>query len=245
MKLQLVESKSITADLVILTGLHIGAGSDTIEIGGMDNPIVRDAYTNEPYIPGSSLKGKIRSLLEWRDGKISEKGGPCDCGQPECAVCRIFGISADRDRKTGPTRLIVRDARVRGEFLQAMQERKFMPDDQMVLADDDYSPDSMLRRRALSSHLVEVKSENSIDRITAEPNPRLLERVPAGTVFGLDMVYRVFSVDDDAGVKDEELLPTLKESILAIQNDALGGYGSRGCGRVRIENLRLDGEPWE
>ena len=54
----------ITFDVEAVTGLHIG-GSDTgIEIGGVDKTVIRDPITNRPYIPGSSLKGKVRSLLE-------------------------------------------------------------------------------------------------------------------------------------------------------------------------------------
>ena len=244
MKIQLIEHKNITGDLVILTGLHIGAGSDTIEIGGMDNPIVKDPYTSEPYIPGSSLKGKIRSLLEWREGKISSKGDPCKCGDPECLVCRIFGVSADRERKTGPTRLIVRDARISRGFLSEMQQHKFFPDEKSIES-EGFSPEAMTRRRAIASYLVEIKSENAINRVTAVPNPRSLERVPAGTVFDLQMTYRVFSVEDDGGKRDLELLAKVKEGIRALENDALGGYGSRGCGRVKIDNLQLDGEPWD
>ncbi len=245
MTIKLLEFKVITGDLVVLTGLRVGAGSEALEIGGMDNPIVRDPYTNEPYIPGSSIKGKMRSLLEWREGKMKNDGSPCDCGSPDCYICRIFGVSAERERKTGPTRLIVRDARVSPSFLRAMQAKKFFASEQIVKGDGDVSPESLVARRALASFLVEAKSENFINRITAMANPRRLERVPAGTVFQLEMTYRVFAMNGDNGETDRRLLPKVKEAIKALENDALGGYGSRGCGRVRIENLKLDGEPWE
>lgn len=242
---RLVEIKQITADIVILTGLHVGCGSDTMEIGGMDNPIVKDPYTNEPYIPGSSIKGKIRSQIEWRKGKFNKDGGACDCGEPECFVCRVFGVSADVKRRTGPTRLIVRDARVSTKFLEKMRERKFFQGvDDVIQTDCDFSPDNLAIRRALSNYLIEVKSENSLNRITASAVPRPLERVSAGAVFGLEMSYRVFSVKGDDGAADNKYLEELRVGILALEQDALGGYGSRGCGRVKIENLQLDGQPW-
>ena len=84
--------KKITGKIVVKTGLHIGAGNDKVEIGGMDNPIIRNPLTREPYIPGSSIKGKMRSLMEWKLEKIDmKKGGPCACGKPDCPICRVFG----------------------------------------------------------------------------------------------------------------------------------------------------------
>ena len=62
--MRLKEIKSIKGKIVLKTGLHIGAGSDEIHIGGIDTPVVKDPLKGWPYIPGSSLKGKIRTLLE-------------------------------------------------------------------------------------------------------------------------------------------------------------------------------------
>ena len=66
------ETKKISGKIVVKTGLHIGAGNEKVEIGGMDNPIIRNPLTNEPYIPGSSIKGKMRSLMEWNLDKIDK-----------------------------------------------------------------------------------------------------------------------------------------------------------------------------
>src|SRR5258708_19358037 len=62
-QLQLVGKLILSGDLHCETGLHIGAGKGSLEIGGADNPVVKDAF-GLPYIPGSSLRGRIRSLLE-------------------------------------------------------------------------------------------------------------------------------------------------------------------------------------
>jgi CRISPR-associated protein Csm3 len=64
----------VKTKMEIITGLHIGDSKDNVEIGGIDNPIVRRTIDNVPYIPGSSLKGKIRSLLEQIAGSAKVGG---------------------------------------------------------------------------------------------------------------------------------------------------------------------------
>jgi len=155
--------KLIKGTIRVETGLHIGGSSDTIEIGGMDNPVIVDPLNNAPYIPGSSLKGKMRSLLEWKLGKIIHDPKSRDFGQPypfdkknkEDAdagfpISRIFGTSAD-DAALGPTRLIVRDARVSSDYEKSMLGSK---------------------RTWTYNDMLEEKYENSINRITARANPR-------------------------------------------------------------------------
>lgn len=53
----------IRCELEVLTGLHIGASGAFSAIGAVDSPVVRDPFTQLPIVPGSSLKGKLRSLL--------------------------------------------------------------------------------------------------------------------------------------------------------------------------------------
>ncbi len=160
-----------------LTGLHIGGSSTGVEIGGLDNPVIKNPLSEKPYIPGSGLKGKLRSLLEWRLGKIAHnpkhKGfTACSCG--ECAACTIFGVSSDETEvrlKAGPSRLTVRDA-----FPTAVTEDKWLT----WLGQAIYT---------------EIKTENTLDRVTAEANPRPMERVPAGSAFAFEMIF-------DAGHKE-------------------------------------------
>jgi len=126
--MKLVTIKTIKGQIKVLTGLHIGAGSDAIEIGGMDNPIIRDPATKLPYIPGSSIKGKMRSLMELfliSDKIVNNNGNPCSCGKADCPICRVFGTAVNRNRnniedntKRGPTRLIVRDSFINNEYLE-------------------------------------------------------------------------------------------------------------------------------
>ncbi|MDZ7260520.1 MAG: type III-A CRISPR-associated RAMP protein Csm3 [candidate division KSB1 bacterium] len=208
--------KKIEGIIEVKTGLHIGGSAETIEIGGNDNPIIKHPLTREPYIPGSSLKGKMRSLLEWKLGKIDPKGDPhAWCGDKTCPICRIFGTSSDA-AELGPTRLIIRDAEL----------------------DPAYREQEMKEKNITIFDIIEDKYENAINRITARANPRPIERVVSGVKFKLEMCYRVFDFDGDGGKTDEELFQYVLEGLRLIQKDALGGYGSRGCGKVEFIGLK-------
>ena len=216
--MKLVGYKKIEGIIEVVTGLHIGGSSSTIEIGGRDNPVIRNPISKEPYIPGSSLKGKMRSLLELRLGKI--EGDPASkfygevhswCNDSSCPICTIFGTSGE-EGDIGPTRLIVRDAFLDTEFKRNLESRGI-----------GWSPIA----------ITEDKFENSINRITARANPRNFERVVAGAIFAFNMNYRVFS-NGDNGVSDEQMFPYVLDALRLIEDDALGGAGSRGCGQVKF-----------
>lgn len=205
----------LTGVIVVKTGLHIGTDSNKIEIGGMDNPIVRNPLTQEPYIPGSSIKGKMRSLLEWELNKVKDgNGDPCHCDDPDCEICRVFGSvnkNADILKKRGPTRIIVRDATLTPEFQQLFKEGK---------------------------DIVEEKSENAIDRITAKANPRSLERVVPGVKFNFEILYRVMDTGDE-GTKDKDYFTSVViKGLKLLKDNYLGGGGSRGNGRIDFENVK-------
>lgn len=210
-----LNTKKITGKIVVKTGLHIGAGNDKVEIGGMDNPIIRNPLTREPYIPGSSIKGKMRSLMEWKLDKLKNTGGKvCSCGKPECEICRVFGSANTRSegaKDRGPTRLIVRDATLTGEWKKKFQDGKA---------------------------LVEEKSENSLNRITAEANPRPIERVVPGVEFDFEIAYRVIDTDDNGATDEKYFREVVLEGLKLLQNDYLGGGGSRGNGQIEFVSLK-------
>jgi CRISPR-associated protein Csm3 len=210
----LVRLHRITGRLIVETGLRIGASADTMEISGLDNPILRNAATGEPYIPGSSLKGRMRSLAEWFYGELPTDG---EVIKPrlDSRTARVFGIPANDRELRGPTRLIVRDAPL-----------------------SDTSRKAFLAGRPLT----EVKSENSINRLTAMANPRPMERVVPGTSFDVELVYRVFDLEGDVGAADAERLEVVMTALALVEADALGGGGSRGNGKVRFA-LAIDGQP--
>jgi CRISPR-associated protein Csm3 len=215
--MQQKDIKKIIGKIVVKTGLHIGAGNDRVEIGGMDNPIIRNPLTREPYIPGSSIKGKMRSLLEWKHGKVqASRGKPCDCGKADCVICRVFGSANSKPKdpaadKKGPTRLIIRDAFLSQEDVQKMRDGKPITED---------------------------KAENTLNRITAVATPRHLERVVPGVSFDFELVYRIIDTGDNGATDESNFEKVVKEGLRLLQNDYLGGGGTRGNGRIEFTALR-------
>jgi CRISPR-associated protein Csm3 len=229
-ELKLIGKLILEGELHCETGLHIGAGKGSLEIGGSDNPVVKDAL-GHPYIPGSSLRGKIRSLLEQFSGAavpselvyLSRRKGQevriHQSDRPDDDICLLFGRNAGRmERVTGepvdshnatPARLAVFDAPLEMESI------------------------TVSMRENLDDELTEVKSENAIDRITSQANPRTLERVPAGARF------RVRFIMDVLCEEDAPLFGQLVQGLRLLEDDTLGGGGSRGSGRVRFANLKL------
>jgi CRISPR-associated protein Csm3 len=207
------------------TGLTIG-GLSEFGIGGIDKLVIKNSFKegNPPYIPGSSLRGKMRSLLELKHTGVQiettpqgrREGKIHSCKNPKCPVCRIFGAHDVNDRQ-GPTRLIVRDS--------------------MLKVDDE----RIKAYGKLNGRFVEIKAENYIDRLSGEArSPRFFERVPAGFTFKLDLVYRVFDVDGDKGRTDEDYFRFVLEGLELIQRDTLGSSGSRGYGKVKITASERD-----
>lgn len=206
----------LTGTLVCRTGLRIGGSKEDIEIGGMDNPIIRDPLSKLPYVPGSSLKGKLRSALEYKEGKVGAEGNPCGCARPDCMVCTIFGPHRQPVHDLGPSRIVVRDA---------------------LLTQDSKTELGKLLEEGLQ--YAEVKTENTIDRRTGVARKgglRQTERVPAGAKFDLNISLRIFEGDDEG-----EMLNLVKEGLRLMQEDYLGGSGTRGYGWVKIEDFAVDG----
>lgn len=222
--MKLIGTKIIRGQIVIKTGLHIGGDTRNMEIGGMDNPILRNPSTGEPYIPGSSIKGKMRALYEMETGRYNKDkndknhyGYCCNCGQKSCPSCTVFGSannsanSSDLENHRGPTRLIVRDA-----FLSREDHERFVH----------------------GENLVEEKNENALNRITAAANPRPVERVLPGVTFDFEMVFRMYD-ENDKRYLDEVVLHAMK----VLESDYLGGGGTRGSGKIKFTNVQiLDGE---
>ncbi len=212
------------------TGLHIGAGKGSLEIGGADNPVVKDAF-GVPYIPGSSLRGRLRSLLEQSLGLttpselvyVSKRRGQevriHQSDRPDDEVCLLFGRSPARVEKVSGEA---------SESAAATPARLTVYDSPLVV-------DSITQqmRENLDDELTEVKSENAVDRITSQANPRTLERVPAGARFRFRMVLDVLCPED------KPLIGRVAEALRLLEDDALGGGGSRGNGRVSFASLTL------
>jgi CRISPR-associated protein Csm3 len=209
----------------VVTGLHIGTGTGGLTIGGVDNSVIREALTGRPYLPGSSLKGKMRSLAEKAAG--AEQNQPIGQGvhihvcktkesYSNCRVCPTFGMVAPSGREMPfslPTRLVVRDVCL-----------------------DDASANRLLAART-DLPFTEVKWEAAIDRVTSAATPRQFERVPAGAVFQpFEMIYSVYEPRDLPGFR------TLVNAMQLLEDDYLGGLGSRGGGKVHFRDLTVFGK---
>ena len=221
--MKLSKIKELKGTIVLKSGLHIGSGNMEMHIGGTDSPVIKHPHTLEPYIPGSSLKGKVRSLLEMESGLMIHTKGDVVSSKilsevknnptlkDKCeAILKIFGSSgADREDETGfgPTRVSFADCYLNSEWKKKAMDNRWL--------------------------LTEEKSENTIDRIrgtVAGAGPRFIERVPEGTKFRFLVTFKILQEGDEE-LFDEVLLKGLK----LLEMDALGGNGSRGYGRVAFE----------
>lgn len=192
----------ITGIIEVKTGLHIGGDDSYSAIGAIDSPVVRDPLSRKPIIPGSTLKGKLRSLLARDKGTVPVRGVngfEADC--PE--IKRLFGSSA-------------KDSNADGTGMQ-MSRLQFAD---CFLTDKDLP------------QVFEAKFENTIDRLTGVANPRQMERVVRGAEFAMEIIY---NVEDPSQV--EEDFANLRTAFNLLENDYLGGGGTRGNGRIALKDL--------
>lgn len=228
------EYASFEANLILrgkikcLTGLHIGGSKEKLEIGGVDSIVIRSPRSNYPYIPGSSLKGKLRHLLEYAlDGvkyPVLQKKGQKDedaIGNVSRIeeITRIFGagvsekeIEDNKLKNIGLTRLLVRDA---------------MPDRDTIKMWDSLGSDA---------NYSEYKAENTIDRITSAANPRFIERVVEGSNFDFEMIYSVYKIGEQDPVEKANMdIRHIIMGLRLLESFALGKSGSRGYGKIEFK----------
>lgn len=223
------------------SGIFIGGADDTLQIGGIDKNVVRNPLTGEPYIPGSSLKGKLRSITEkivedtqnrplhanrW-GGDKGKKVWRHECNDykdaKDCKLCRIFGSTGQGSKDNFPGALLVRDSTLSNK-------------DELI---QDGLP------------VTEIKMENAIDRLTAAAHPRTFERVPAGAEFDFELVYRVETLEPNgasttgnvavASTRVKADITNLLNAMDILEKDGLGGNISRGYGRVEFKVQNLQG----
>jgi CRISPR-associated protein Csm3 len=226
--MKLTSIQKLTGTLELVSGLHIGSGNTEMHIGGTDNPVIKNPKTQEPYIPGSSIKGKIRSLLEWELGVVGltdgdplgfKHIGKLQGGEQKAAkdLLKLFGGAPeggnhnnDLVKEIGPTRLAFWDCSLERSWVDEMNGRNLL--------------------------LTETKMENMIDRIRGvAEHPRNTERVPAGARFDFNLTIRIH--DDD-----KELMNTVWKGLKLLELTGLGGSGSRGYGKLKFTRLELEGQ---
>ena len=224
----------ISGVITCRSGLLIGGADDTLEIGGIDKSVIRNPLTGEPYIPGSSLKGKLRSITEKivkdTNGNPFRANRSGDGGQRKvwrhecddyndakaCQLCRIFGATGNDNLDNYPGALLVRDSTL-------CNIEKLTQDDLPI---------------------TETKMENAIDRLTSAASLRTFERVPAGAKFKFELIYRVETLEPKGipangnvtvdSVRVEEDITNLLAAMDILEKDGLGGNISRGYGRVEF-----------
>jgi CRISPR-associated protein Csm3 len=221
----------ITGQIEAKTGLRIGDSQTTMTIGGVDLPVIRNKKTNEPYIPGSSLKGKLRSLSEkyyqappnftvnkGREGgkgkvEIHTAQSENDYNDRKYGwISKVFGTTGDAgDFISAPSRIVVRDIPL-----------------------EPVSKNELLEKAKTDLPFTEVKWEAAIDRVTSAATPRQIERVPAGAVFApMEMVFSYYLEGDEA------LIGNLLTAMELLEDDYLGGHGSRGSGKIEFRGLKV------
>ena len=281
-----------TSILSVETGLHIGGGAENLDIGGLDKPVVRDPENQYPYLPGSSIKGKLRSISERLLGKPVNRAGGSGTyryesddlesgfseievkegtsvndsieisrkenqvpnsqnqkkqilpifyeGARTCQLSRVFGSTGkdcwiETDKANEAPELIDdswQPVNYNDKSYTRFKGRNSPA--RLIVRDCHLLPESIKMLRGIDTglYMTEWKFENGIDRITAAANPRQVERVPKGAQFGFEIIYTVENLS-----QAREDLKNLLRAILVLEDDALGGHGSRGYGKVKFKNL--------
>jgi len=222
------------------SGLHIGAGKEKLEIGGVDAPVIRDPLTQAPYIPGSSLKGKLRSLFERKiEGekrkeayqKSDETKRKEELRQIEESFYAVVATPGGKkvrihicgDDETCPICRL---------FGSTVKDGPNIPSPLLVRDLPLLNLKELQDKTESEKHYTELKMENVLDRITAHSHPREIERVPRGAKFALKIVYDI-TRENRNQIKED--VKTVLETLKMIQDGGLGENSTRGSGEVEID----------
>lgn len=241
----------IRGKIEAMTGLHIGGSNEKMQIGGVDLVVIRNPRNNHPYLPGSSIKGKMRHLLEYILGAVNNPfQGQLGNVSIDQDIVRIFGIGAEVTEMANDAKVLA-DARKKAETEKERSEEKIASLDYIKdhlkniglprLIVRDALPDAetvaMWENLGSDANMTEFKAENTIDRLTSAANPRFIERVVEGSKFDFEIVYTAYGQEEMTD-DDRERIITDVGNILAglrlMEGSALGKAGTRGYGRVRF-----------
>lgn len=206
----------IFGKIVVKTGMHIGGNNAFSSIGAVDSVVIKDPLTDRPIIPGSSLKGKMRTLLAKQyNEKIVQPNND------DKKILGLFGSSPEDGGKKGSSRVSV---------------------GRLIFSDSIMTNWEDLKKQGLKSK-TEVKFENSISRTTAVANPRQIERVVRGSEFGLSLIYEAYDKNFPEGADLVECIvediKLILEGMRLLEYDYIGGSGTRGYGKIRFEELDI------
>lgn len=209
----------LRARLHLVSSLNIGTGPGELLVGSVDSSTLRNPITSLPYIPGSTLKGRMRGLLESVAAVptrfSTQRNAPGTNQNPvHESIEALFGpspksLASRRFTVGGSTRLSFWDCPVNQEWSSEQQ--------------------------AAGVDILERRTELEIDRGTGQTigRPRLTECVAAGAIFDFNATLSVF--------EDEELLPLVLDGLKLLEWEGIGSGTSRGRGRLHFEDLRANG----
>ena len=202
----------ITGVLEVLSGMHIGGSSAFSAIGSVDSPVIKDALTGLPLLPGSSIKGKLRTLLARSMNENYFASHDEDCEQ----IRRLFGSAKKNNVRV--SRLLFSDSVMNNQEelfkrgVKALTEVKF--ENTITRATAVANPRQIERVMRGSAFPLEIIYEIAPDKDGEEE-----------------------SAIRDSVLKDLKLLST---SFKLLHADYLGGSGSRGYGKVRLSRINLE-----
>jgi CRISPR-associated protein Csm3 len=248
---QLAGKIRIESTLSVETGLHIGGGGETLDIGGLDKPVIRDPLTQQPYLPGSSIKGKLRSILERLHNKPVNRRGSRDTyryesddvvdgyteisadqfvafqGASTCPVSRLFGSTGVKCwiPTTAMASDVEPEANTSKKTIANVEHTKVTGRNapaRLIVRDCHLEPESVKKLKLIDTglNMTEWKFENGIDRITS--------------AFKFELVY---TIENEAQVIED--LKNLAIALAILEDDALGGHGSRGYGKIKFQQIKF------
>lgn len=202
----------IKGTMTALEGIHVGGNNEGTKVGGCDNPVIKNPLTGYPYIPGSTIKGCMRSITERSESYNvkSFNGMPCGCGKADCIVCKMFGPHKNTNHQAGEPRIIFRDMQINKAFEDGL-----------------YSDNKSL------NDIIEIKASTMVDRVTNTAKGgslRNIERIVAGTVFDCEFVLKILTGDNE-----DELINCLKDMIKTVEIMGIGSKTSSGSGEVKFD----------
>lgn len=201
----------IQGEIELKSGTRIGGSDDVIQIGGTDLTCIKDPVTGRPYIPGSSLKGKMRSGLEKRLGKSSSDGSePCGCAQGDCPVCRIFGPHKNTNHTLGPTRIRIRDS-----FLTPMSEFKI----------ENKTESVSNRSTGTAMH------PRTVERVASGAKFEFRVEIDE---YDIDSNFRYRNTDNKELTGADALLEVVDHTLWEMEQTGIGAGTGKGYGQIKL-----------
>lgn len=224
----------IRGKIECLTGLHIGGSKEKMEIGGVDSIVVRSPQSDYPYIPGSSLKGKMRHLLEYISGAVNQPlDGELGKVSVHPDVVRVFGIGADI-KETAADEKEIEKLKQDNDYKEQLKKLARIGLSRLTVRDAMPDEETAQMWESLGSdlHFTEYKAENTLDRLTSAANPRFIERVVEGSKFDFEMVYTAYQYEEGYEQQVETDVQNIFTALRLLEASALGKSGSRGYGKI-------------